>query len=435
MRFLDSILAAGREMLERRWPEQTGPQALGERCKALLTHRGDASGLALAQEIMSAYASLSREDRNDFFGFLSEEFAIQPAAILDAADTYRRELSYDALSQLRGALESPLRTLFGRINMVPGGTRAMVKMREDLLEILGQRPDLRPLDDDLRQLLGTWFNRGFLMLARIDWGSPARVLERIIEYEAVHEINGWDDLRNRLQDDRRCFAFFHLAIEDDPLIFLQVALTHGITTAIDPLLAIDRTLEDPNDTDTAVFYSISTCHKGLHGISFGHFLIKQVVEELRREFENIKQYATLSPVPGFRHWVETASEGGLPPVIAEHLESARALPSESDYGGECELLEPVSEMLTQLAAYYLLEAKRGDGQPVDSVARFHLANGASIGGINWGADGSDAGLERSFGIMVNYVYALSDIERNHEAYFQEGRVIASSGVRKLVKGL
>ncbi len=306
-------------------------------------------------------------------------------------------------------------------------------MRGHLLEVLEERPELRPLDSDLRHLLIAWFNKGFLILDRIDWSSSARVLEKIIEYEAVHEINGWEDLHGRLEDDRRCFAFFHPAMPDDPLIFVEVALTNRNATAIQPLIASDRKAGDARKADTATFYSISNCHRGLQGISFGNFLIKQVTEELRRDLENIKHFETLSPVSGFRRWLESSvTDEEYSDSLLEDLRSGNAFLRSLLDSVESELSEQARDVFLRLCAHYLLREKR-DGEPLDSVARFHLGNGASLERINWAADDSATGVARSASIMVNYVYRLDDIEKNHEAYFADGQIAASSTVRKLAK--
>ena len=349
---------------------------------------------------------------------------------MGAADAYRSKPEFETLSALVKAVEAPRRRLFRRLNMVPDGTSRLVRMRGHLLEVIPERPDLRALESDLRRLLIAWFNRGFLVMDRIDWTSSANVLEKIIAYEAVHEINGWDDLHARLDEDRRCFAFFHPAMPDDPLIFVQVALTGGLAGAVGPLLAKDRKIVNVREADTAIFYSISNCHNGLRGISFGHFLIKQVIEELRRDLENIKQFVTLSPVPGFCHWIADASLEALPERLQEDVSAAREILGGTGPLDPTRISEATRAALMRVCAYYLLNA-RHEGEPVDPVARFHLANGAALERINWKADISLAGLERSAGIMVNYVYRLKDIEKNHEAYFAEGEVVASAAVRKL----
>jgi malonyl-CoA decarboxylase len=407
--------------------------SLVEHCRQLLTHRGRVSGLALAQEIISTYEQLSAPDRAEFFGILSKDFAIKTEDVLAAAERYRQHHTLETVTELRKSLDAPFKRLFRRLNSVPGGTMASVRIREHLLALVSDHPELAWLEHDLKQLLIEWFNRGFLVLDRIDWDSPARVLEKVIKYEAVHEINGWDDLHNRLRRDRRCFAFFHLAIPDDPLILLEVALTNGLPSSVGQLLAPDREVLDQSSVDTATFYSISSCHKGLQGISLGEFLIKQVVELLRQELENIRSFATLSPLPGFRKWLETAHVDELPAarksdvgLARERLADAGALPPHELGDGEAE------HALVRLAAYYLTEVKRADRMPADSVARFHLANGASIERLCWAADVTPTGISRSWGIMVNYAYDPREIEQNHENYYRSYEIAMSSSVRKLV---
>jgi len=432
---LESILEAGRDIFERRGadkkPCRGQPEDLGEQCRELLSHRGEASGLFLASEILATYEALPPEGRLLFFELLSKDFSVDPDAISRAAELYRCEPSFERLATVAKAVEAPRQKLFRRLNMAPGGTSRLVKMRGHLLDVLEERPELRPLDLDLRHLLIAWFNRGFLVLDRIDWSSSACVLEKIIEYEAVHEINGWEDLRGRLEDDRRCFAFFHPAMPDDPLMFVEVALTNSNATAIQPLITSDREIEDAHKADTATFYSISNCHQGLQGISFGNFLIKQVTEELRHDLRNIKHFETISPVSGFRRWLESsATNEERPDSLLEDLQLGNVFLQSLPDPVEPELSEQVRDVFLRLCAHYLLNEK-SDGKPLDSVARFHLGNGASLERINWAADNSPRGMDRSASIMVNYVYRLNDIEKNHEAYFTEGQIAASSTVRKL----
>ena len=402
-------------------------------CRALLNHRGEASGLALADEILRAYPNLSTDERIEWFRQLSEQFSPDPKTVGDAADAYRANPEFATLSALAKAVEAPRQKLLRRLNMAPGGTGRLVKIRGDLLEVLETHTELKPLDSDLRHLLIAWFNRGFLVMDRIDWNSSANVLEKIVNYEAVHEINGLDDLRTRLADDRRCFAFFHPAMPDDPLIFVQVALCNNVADSIEPLISGNRQIGTAREADTAVFYSISNCHDGLRGISFGNFLIKQVIEELRRDLENIKHLVTLSPVPGLCRWIRSIPLDGMSERLEEDVFAAREILGEDPQSSDLEQFSDHAQaILMRLCAHYLLNANR-DGQPVDPVARFHLGNGAELERINWGADSSPAGRERSAGIMVNYVYRLADIERNHERYFAEGEVVASSAVRKLAQ--
>lgn len=433
-RILESIMHVGRGLLARTRQSAVvadqPAQALAEQCRTLLDHRGEATGLALANEILADYEVLPGDERLRFFELLNEEFDADPQAIIEAADAFQRHAAFETRSALAKAIEAPRQRLFRRLNMVPDGTSRLVKMRGELLAVIDDRPDLEALDSDLRHLLIAWFNRGFLVMGRIDWNSSASVLEKIVTYEAVHEINGLEDLRTRLADDRRCFAFFHPAMPDDPLIFVQVALSNGPVGAIAPLIASERNITDARAADTALFYSISNCHDGLRGISFGNFLLKQVIEELRRDLENIKNFVTLSPVPGLCQWIKSVSLDTLPDKVCGDVGAAREIltaPGPLELAG---VSQEMKDALLRLCAHYLLNAKR-DGKPVDPVARFHLSNGAALERINWKADSSPMGLRRSAGIMVNYAYRLKDIEKNHERYFADGEVVASTDVRRL----
>lgn len=436
-RILGSIVDAGRDIFERkRAGNKTHggqPEDIGEQCRELLKHRGEASGLFLASEILGAYEALPAEGRLLFFELLSRDFSADPDAVIRAMDAYRREPGFEQLRTVAKVVEAPRQKLFQRLNMAPGGTSRLVKMRGHLLQVLEERPELRPLDSDLRQLFIAWFNRGFLVLDRIDWNSSARVLEKIIEYEAVHQINGWEDLHGRLEEDRRCFAFFHPAMPDDPVIFVEVALTNRHATAIKPLIAADRDTVYARKTDFATFYSISNCHRGLQGVSFGNFLIKQVTEELRRDLRNIKHFETISPVSGFRRWVESSARNAERPAsLQEDLRLATAFLNHLPDPGKPEFAAQERDAILRLCAHYLLNEKRDD-KPLDAVARFHLGNGAALERINWAADDSPTGMDRSIGIMVNYVYRLNDIEKNHEDFFTDGKIAASSTVRKLAR--
>ncbi len=331
---------------------------------------------------------------------------------------------------LHFASEPRRQELIRRLNRAPGGTGALVEMRADLLTLLNGHKDLAALDRDIVHLLASWFNRGFLVLRRIDWSTPANILEQIIRYEAVHEIRDWDDLRRRIDPiDRRCYAFFHPAMPDAPLIFVEVALTETIPGAIAPLLAVNRKPVPADRARTAVFYSISNTQRGLGGISFGNFLIKQVVEELRRELPKLDTFVTLSPVPGFMSWLK---DGKDLPISDEDRALLKHL-DEPNWFDNAELAGELRALIEPLAAYYFLKARTAKGRLIDSVARFHLGNGARLERINWLGDLSPKGLRESAGIMVNYLYRLDDIEKNHEAYANDGEVVASSAVKKLLK--
>jgi malonyl-CoA decarboxylase len=424
-RSLGSVMDAGREILARR--RRTAPAApnsaaaLLALCKELLEHRGEASGLVLASEITSGYRHLPADQRTGFFSGLATEFDVNVDEILEAAQSYREQPDQENLWSITRAAEAPRQKLFRRLNMAPQGTETLVAMRGQLLPVLRENPELKAVDSDLRHLFISWFNKGFLELRRIDWSSPAMVLEKIIDYEAVHKMNGWEDLRSRLREDRRCFAFFHPALADDPLVIVQVALTDNVPAALAPLLEQERQHVAVKDTNTVVFYSISNCHPGLAGISFGNFLIKAVVEELKKEIPNLKTFVTLSPVPGFRNWLQTADVSTLiDETLIEKVKQPLGRVVEKE----------VYDAHIKLCAHYLLNAKSGE-LPKDPVARFHLGNGARLHRIHGAADLSIKGREQSAGIMVNYLYDLPKIEEYHEAYFDKGKISASREVIRL----
>jgi malonyl-CoA decarboxylase len=305
-------------------------------------------------------------------------------------------------------------------------------MRGQLLEAIRQDSGLAPLDADFMHLLSSWFNRGFLSLRRITWSTPANILERLIHYEAVHEISSWKDLRARIDPpDRRCYAFFHPALIDEPLIFVQVALTREMPDAIAPILSESRDPFSPDKATTAVFYSISNCQRGLAGVSFGSFLIKQVVAEISRELPQIANFVTLSPVPGFAGWLarELARDSSALLVAADR--AALAALEHAEWHTDPKLAEQLRTPVARAAAAYFLSARSRSGSPVDPVARFHLGNGARLDRINWLADTSSKGLRQSHALMVNYRYDLGEIEKNHEAYAERSEIVASKAVRRL----
>ena len=421
---LGSVISAGKGILARR-RQATAEAPSGDllaKCRQLLHHRGEASGLALACEVIADYQVLDAANRTLFFEALGDAFDADPEGIIAAANAYKTNRSNEQLATLGKAIEAPRVKLFRRMNMAPDATSVLVKMRGALLQLLPDRPELKRVDTDLKHQFVSWFNRGFLELRVVDWNSPAAVLERIIQYESVHAIQGWEDLRSRLRENRMCFAFFHPAMPDDPLVFVEVALTSGIPSAIAPL--IDKTSEptDQKDLDTVVFYSISNCHPGLAGVSFGNFLIKQVVEEVGKRYPKAKRYVTLSPVPGFCKWL--AAENSASDLDIHELRSLAKV-----HGTDT--TDPRWEAALGLCARYLVR-ERSQDLALDPVARFHLGNGASLQAIHWAADLSDKGLQQSAGMMVNYLYDLDSIEENHDAYFDQGEVAVSRTVARLL---
>ncbi len=428
---LASVAERGRSMLKiKPWPKDADKsvEQLIDDCRALVEGRGEASGVALAAEVIGRYRALDPSDHVAFFTALADNFGPDRDRVRDAVAKFESDDDEAAASEIHYASEPRRHELFRRINRAPGGTAALVGMRADLLQLLNRNPLLAIVDRDFLHLFGSWFNRGFLVLRRIDWSSPAALLEKIIRYEAVHEIGDWDDLRRRIDPaDRRCYAFFHPRLIDEPLIFVEVALTVASPAAIAPLLAEKRTHVAPEKARVASFYSISNCQQGLARVNFGNFLIKQVVEEMRRELPAIETFVTLSPVPGFRTWLETTEDPAITPLKNAALQLAV-----EDNWPTHGVAAKLRAALEPLAAYYFLKARRPDGRVLDPVARFHLGNGARLERINWEGDLSPKGLAESFGIMVNYLYNLDEIERNHEAFVNRGQIAASAAVKKLL---
>lgn len=410
--------------------------SIEELSRALLSGRGEASGVALAKQVLDLYAALPVDERIAFFRLLAREFGPNTEKLKAIWEKYEDEPSPGALRALLRAVEPPRQELFRRLNLAPGGTRALVAMRQDMLERGAGDEEIASVGEDLVHLFHSWFNRGFLVMQRITWSTPADILERIIRYEAVHTIQGWDDLRRRLQPpDRRCYAFFHPSLLDEPLIFVEVALTRDIPSSIQHVLADSRETLPPEQATTAVFYSISNCQPGLRGISFGSFLIKQVVEDLCRDLSSLRTFVTLSPAPGFRAWLERVSEdpagAGLPGFDPTRLAALR----DSGWHIDPAQAEAIRPMLLGLASAYYLRAKNRANRPIDSVARFHLGNGARLERLNWPGDISPKGIQDGAGLMVNYLYDLGTIEAHHETYANTGNVASSGAVQRQLRDL
>ncbi|KAB1075267.1 malonyl-CoA decarboxylase [Methylobacterium planeticum] len=421
---------------------RANPSELVRFCDDLISRRGEASGVALARLILDRYASFPKSERLAFLRLIAQEFDADHDAVEAAIAAYRSDPTRARLGRLHGAAEPRSQELIRRLNLARDGTLALVRMREDLFDlrnVLRAEEDadsdlidaVDSLDGDFEHLFASWFNRGFLVLRHIDWTTPAHILEKIIRYEAVHEIQGWDDLRRRIEPtDRRCFAFFHPALADEPLIFVEVALTGAIAPAITPILAHERELQSLRAATTAVFYSISNCQKGLAGVTFGNFLIKQVVEDLAREISSLKTFVTLSPVPGFARWLDRERRADAPQGLTREDVEALRLIDEGDWPHDKAKCEAVRKALLPAAAAYFLRAKNERGRPLDPVARFHLGNGARLERLNFLGDTSPKGLKQSYGLMVNYLYDLSAIEKNHETYANLGTVAASGTVSR-----
>jgi CoA:oxalate CoA-transferase len=423
--------------------------SLPERAKvladALLSERGEVLGTVIAHDLVRLVKSAGGAELFQIFAMLADRYAPDTKKLAKAADKWRADPSPAHLEALTVATEAPRQELFRRMNMAPDGTATLVKLREQLLKQLPDHPELGGVDADLKHLFASWFNRGFLTLERISWHTPAAVLEKLIAYEAVHAIDGWDDLRRRLASDRRCFGFFHPALPDEPLIFVEVALVNRLADRIEPIIRAPMPSADqgaPN-ADTAIFYSISNCQPGLRGVSFGNFLIKQVATDLARELPSLKTFSTLSPMPRFRSWLEkpgTDLAKHLPRSMADAIIAETGAPSlsvglrnlaaaaEAEGYVRSDLLK---DALTRLAARYLSGAEEKKG-PTDPVARFHLGNGARIEQVNWMADLSKKGVRESHGLMVNYLYDLGSVEKNHEAFANHQPITTSKAVAALI---
>ena len=414
--------------------------------KRLISERGESNAVSMADDVVNNYRKLTKDQHIAFFTYLFEKLNPQVEAVLKAAQNFAAESTARNYIQLQKVSESPRQELFRRLNRAGHGTAAVVQMRRDLLQILDKKPELAAVDFDMRHLLSSWFNPGFLKMHRVDWKSPAEALEKLIHHEAVHAIDGWDDLRRRLQPDRRCFAFFHPQLPSEPLIFVEVALLPEIPTVITPL--VDKkaeTVDQPSQYKVAVFYSISNCEPGLRGVSMGNFLIKRVAEQLHAEFPGLKTFVTLSPIPGFMDWVSAGANLGED-VPAERLKpNLRAARDQAlvnlkldeqswseklSAGWHPDLASPKErESLLCLASIYLGLGSAGrNGNP---AAKFHLGNGAKLHLVNWAGDLSRKGLRQSAGLMVNYLYDLGNVEENHEK-FANGEIVYSRSVGRLM---
>lgn len=411
-------------------------------CHRLLSVRAEANSPAIAHKIIVELDELTESEQDALFYALAYEFSPDPQVVLSAAQTYAATPTARALAALSSAAEPARQELFRRLNRAPGGTAALVRLRRQLLRRLNKNSDWQSVEADLLHLLSSWFNPGFLEMRRVDWNSPAHLLEQIIQHEAVHAIDGWEDLRRRLQPDRRCFAFFHAQLANVPLIFVEVALVPAMPDAIAPLIDKNSEITASKQFRVAAFYSISNCEPGLRGVSLGNFLIKRVAEELQRELPQLKTFCTLSPIPGFMNWLTRVDAAlayeGLKPATRKRLVEALAhlrkatsseLQSLSREATLQSLDKDAKEALLALASAYLIhESPRAGGDP---VARFHLDNGAKLERINAQANLSAPGLKQSAGVMVNYLYDLDRVEQSHED-FVNGTVAHARSVGSLI---
>ncbi len=427
----------------RRASNERATRKLLSDCRSLLSERGEANSVAIASSLVERLTTLSDEQQLLFFDSLARDFSPDPVAVLAAAKAYAAEPVAQTQMELT-ALAEPLRQeLFRRINRAPGGTAALLQFRRALLGPLRSHPQLRAVEADLFHLLSSWFNPGFLQMRKVDWNSPARLLEKVIRHEAVHEVDGWDDLRRRLEPDRRLFAFFHPQLPDEPLIFVEVALLTDMPPAIAPLINKSAKALPIDQSKVAAFYSISNCEPGLRGVSLGNFLIKRVAEQLKSELPQIRTFCTLSPIPGFAAWLSSQPDLDLLPNLkrgaAALLTAARDRLQEvagKDFSGlnsaaGLEKIGPEGEaaLLALCSAYLTYASTTPDGDP---VARFHLDNGARLERLNPRGNLSRKGVKQSHGLMVNYLYDLSRIETSHEK-FVEGEVAHSRAVAALIR--
>lgn len=399
---LTKLSTTSRDLWERQFGSKE--QTTQELCEHLLSLRGESAAILVADEIIERLNSHTPEQSLSFFNYLLNDMAPNYAVLSAAARAYLDDPNPETAGILDHTADAPRMKLFRMLATSPRGAQALVMLRTKLRRALRDNPHLKPVDQGLVHLFRSWFNRGFLKLRKIDWDTPARILEKLIAYEAVHEIQGWDDLRRRLASDRRCYAFFHPALEDEPLIFVEVALLDDMASNIQAVIKQDPA-DKSSSPNTAIFYSISNCQPGLAGVSFGNYLIKQVVKNLTAELPELKTFATLSPIPGFKKWVEANYD----------LEDGQTTDGVN---------------MSQLCAHYLIHAKRG-ALPLDPVARFHLGNGASLERINWNGDASENGRKQSYGLMVNYLYDISKVEKNHEAFVNDGEIATTAAIQKL----
>ncbi len=378
--------------------------------------KGEISALNYSEELLDYLSNSDHKTLFNFFEYLEKDYDIEIASIPEILENYNKKKEYNFYKDIKKISESKRSEIFRRLNSTQHGTINLVKLREKLLDLLDKYPNFRKIDFDLSSLFKDWFNRGFLILKPIDWETPANILEKIIEYEAVHQIKSWDELRSRLEpEDRKCFAYFHPAMQDEPLIFIEVALTENIPEKINQILNPDRAMINSQEATTAVFYSISNCQKGLQGISFGNFLIKQVATNLQNNFKSLSKFVTLSPVPGFSKWLKSNDT-----ILFNKMHNKLSLNK----------IQKNEAILNETVLKYFFISNRSDNLPNDPVARFHLGNGAILEKINFLSNISENGLEQSLGYMVNYLYNLEEVELNHEKYVVDKKINTSKSLEK-----
>ena len=425
---ISSIADAGQKIFSIKNIKKNDLESIISLCDDLISHKGAAFGITVARDITELYQSLSPENKLLFFQKINEKYKPSFKKVNEAIENYTKSQNERTLSDLFKVSEGNRRELFRRMNMAPNGTAIIVALREDLLKILKSNMELSELDNDLRHLFRAWFNPGFLKLTKITWDTKAAVLEKIIKYERVHQIKDMNELKRRLGEDRRFFSYFHPALEDEPIIFVQVALTKGLGKSIQELMKPSS--NNQKEYDTATFYSISNCQEGLSRVTLGNFLIKRVVYEIQEELPDIKNFGTLSPIPGFANWCRGVEETKLKTILGKlNNEDISFLKSLDLKLGDSRIIKN-KEAITKLVAHYIVNEKNKQGLPINDVSRFHLGNGAIVEDIIVNANISEQGFKRSYGVMVNYLYELKNIEKNHEDYINNHKVIVSDKIKK-----
>jgi malonyl-CoA decarboxylase len=428
-KIISSIADAGQKIFKKPKIKSNDLDSIINLCDELLSNKGIVFGITVARDITNLYQELSHENKLIFFKKINEKYKPNYEEVDSTIKLYSQSRDEKSLSKLFVAAEGKRRELFRRMNIAPNGTAIIVKMREDLLSLIEKNKELVYLDSDLIHLFKAWFNPGFLNLEKITWKTKALVLEKIIKYERVHLMRDMNDLKRRLGEDRRFFSFFHPALEDEPVIFVQVALTSGLSKSIQEIMKPSSDIEKKNDT--ATFYSISNCQEGLTRVTLGNFLIKRVIFEIQEELPNIKKFGTLSPIPGFAEWFNYCDLKKMESILGKSSNNMSFLKSPNFKAGDSRIIS-FKENIIKLVAHYLINEKDLSGFPVGDVTRFHLRNGAIINDIVVNADISEAGFKRSFGVMVNYLYELNDIEKNHENFVNNKKVIYSKDLEKFL---
>ena len=425
---ISSIADAGKQLFNKKDIKKNDLGSILSLCDDLISNKGAAFGITVARDITELYQTLSLDNKILFFKSINEKYRPSFTKVNEAIDVYKNSQNEKTLSDLFKVSEGKRRELFMRMNMAPNGTSIIVSLREDLLKILKENRDLVSLDEDLKHLFKSWFNPGFLKLKKITWDTKAAILEKIIKYERVHHMKDMNELKRRLGEDRRFFSYFHPALDDEPIIFVQVALTNGLGRSIQEITK--QSSGDEKKYDTATFYSISNCQEGLSRVTLGNFLIKRVVYEIQEELPHIKNFGTLSPIPGFVDWFSYLEESKIKNILGNiKNQDVMFLKSKDLKIGDKRIIDN-KEAIIKLVSHYIVNEKNSDGLPVNDVSRFHLGNGAIVEDIIINANISDVGFKRSFGVMVNYLYELKNIEKNHEEYMNKKKVILSDKLKR-----